>query len=851
MSDENNESFASLFIAHPGAVVLGWLIGVCIALAGLGLLLWEEQYAISSTRALEEGSGKVVEIAAEPIDPSHEGKLVHVSGPLVTEDKLTDTDFGVTVAGIRLFRHVEMFQWKEHKKKKTSGDNKVETITYTREWSSDKPKTDFAQAQEPANPEALPFPDQEFTATSVRLGAFSLSPAQIKAVKGTQPWKLTPEILDQRPADPQSRGTLDEEGKLFVSMTPGSTPQAPVVGDVRVSYELIPAQEVTIVARQSGQSLTPFQTSAGTEIDILEVGKLDAKAAFASAHEGSRIVYWALRILLMMLLSMAFFLMVRPTAQDSGWDMMRLTNNVAFLAFGVAAAVFSVLAVVGIRWLLSHPVFAVQCLGIGLVGLGILLLILRRYDRSGLFTPLARLTPESRELYRQVALDPRNLALRHQLADSLGKSSTHGQFMKTCLELEAIDEQDPRHKPLSDCWSELYNKDCRLWFLGLSKLRLWPQIGNTFAPYLWLNLGVIEKVEIRDPKVLPRNADRLFQAAPGLHEIEFQTSRYQKGNWVEIADQFDFPGIFALPHLEQVGTLDMHSARVSLETLKALANSSTLKNLKQLNVSSNSLGKDGATVLASSSGLPQLADLDLSSCSLDDAAVSALASWKRLAKLTRLNLGYNSFTREGLRDLFAPGQLTELKELILNGNELGPEGAGVLASATQLQNLAELDLESTGLGRPGLQTLANASQFASVKVLNLSSNEIDAEGLKSVLNSPLFSKVEALTLSDNPLGDAGLEALSRWPGLSHVKTLVIRSSSVTAVGIRALASSPHVSALEELDLSGSAAGVNGARAIVASETLTKLKSLKLNYSEVTEEGSKLLEVRFGKNVECY
>ena len=47
------------------------------------LLAWNEDRAVTAIKALDDGLHQVVEAPASPVDPTRQGKLLHVSGPRV------------------------------------------------------------------------------------------------------------------------------------------------------------------------------------------------------------------------------------------------------------------------------------------------------------------------------------------------------------------------------------------------------------------------------------------------------------------------------------------------------------------------------------------------------------------------------------------------------------------------------------------------------------------------------------------------------------------------------------------------------------------------------------------------
>src|SRR5216684_5777850 len=80
------------------------LFGLLLFFVSFIVLFWNEGRAVHTARSLEEGAAVVVSAAADAVNPSNDGKLVHVSGEATTTETLSDADFGVSAPAIRLER---------------------------------------------------------------------------------------------------------------------------------------------------------------------------------------------------------------------------------------------------------------------------------------------------------------------------------------------------------------------------------------------------------------------------------------------------------------------------------------------------------------------------------------------------------------------------------------------------------------------------------------------------------------------------------------------------------------------------------------------------------------------------
>ena len=156
MSDSFTETTSQSWFSRLGSAIAGVLIGIILFVASFPLLMWNEGRAIKTAQGLTEGAGIVRSVAADKVDAANDGRLVHVSGMLSTGGPVADPDFAIRVQGVRLVRHVEMYQWKEETQTETrtklgGGEERTTTYKYVRDWS-DKPVDSTGEIIESGDP---------------------------------------------------------------------------------------------------------------------------------------------------------------------------------------------------------------------------------------------------------------------------------------------------------------------------------------------------------------------------------------------------------------------------------------------------------------------------------------------------------------------------------------------------------------------------------------------------------------------------------------------------------------------------------------------------------------------------
>lgn len=362
-------STRSVGCAQVGGSCLGLMFGCGCLLFGGILLVGCENNAVTSAKSLKEGLGAAVSIESEPIDKANQGKLVHVSGITTTDKALEDKEFGVSILAVHLKRKVEMYQWHEHKKEKRNSDNRTWTVyTYDKQWKSEiVDSSQFNKRVGHNNPKLMPFEQRELTANEVKLGAFTLSDQLVKKIDCSE--TLT---LGEKNIPEQFSGKMKVAGEnLYL----GESHSNPRIGDVRVEFKMATPAMVTVVAGQSGSSLTPYDTKAGKPINLLAMGKKTKDKMFQRARMLSNLLTWTGRLFSVFMLFLGMVSAGIPLTIFGDRLVMVFGSKLTFLGMLVGAVLLTVflsLMIIGLSWVSYQPLFGVPLIFVGLLAAGLL-----------------------------------------------------------------------------------------------------------------------------------------------------------------------------------------------------------------------------------------------------------------------------------------------------------------------------------------------------------------------------------------------------------------------------------------------------------------------------------------------
>lgn len=344
----------------------GIIVGLIFVAGGVMLLFWGEGRAVKRAKALEEGASTVISVSAQAPQPGNEGKLVHFSGLTETFDELRDPLFGVITNGVKLVRNVEMYQWEENseseeRNKLGGGTETVTTYTYEKTWSSREiDSSSFKEREGHENP-SMPFSSETFVSEPVVIGDWILGGPFVGQLDLDEPKAVGEADLSGVSETVRDRMLAKNDG--FYLPAPDGDGISTRIGDVRVSFQVVPHTTVSVVGRQVGNSLVSYQAKTKSNIHLLEYGSKAADAMFETAKQQNTVLTWVLRGVGFFVIFIGLAAILKPLSVIA--DVVPFIGNVVeagttFIAFLLAAILSLITIAVG--WMFYRPLLGITLL---------------------------------------------------------------------------------------------------------------------------------------------------------------------------------------------------------------------------------------------------------------------------------------------------------------------------------------------------------------------------------------------------------------------------------------------------------------------------------------------------------
>jgi Ca2+/Na+ antiporter len=285
-----------------GQKALAWLVGGFFVTVGLAMIVGYEIYWARVVVPERNGMANAISISADKLDPQNDGKLVHVTGTLNGCQPLSDPELGVTVNALKLRRRVWMYQWQqgglqskssygvEDSHGNTTTLLKTRTYNYTREWSEKVISSRSFYNAGHDNPDQKGIPDFAVAAAPISLGGFHVTPELVEQLENFQTAPVNTTNLATVAEPLKARAKL-ADGEIFF----GADPANPAIGDLKVKMEFAPATNVSVIAKQNGNDLSPYAIGKSGSIAQLRAGTFsvpEMTGQFAKTEFQSRALVW-------------------------------------------------------------------------------------------------------------------------------------------------------------------------------------------------------------------------------------------------------------------------------------------------------------------------------------------------------------------------------------------------------------------------------------------------------------------------------------------------------------------------------------------------------------------------------
>jgi hypothetical protein len=356
----------------------GAVLGVVLFFASFPLLWWNEGNAVATQKTLDAGAKNVVSASSDKVEDANNDKLIHITGEATTDETLTDTVFGVQAKkALRLIRKAEMYQYKEESQTRTEkqlggGEKTITEYTYPQQWSEEF--QDSSTFHDPEykgkNPSQMPYKSDRWEAQKATVGAFDLTKSLVDKIQGGKELPIGSPSEVKAPA-----GYKVEHGGLYK----GDDPAAPAIGDMRITFQVVQPATVSIVDKQVGKSLQPYQVEGGNPVELLDMGEKDADSMFKEATAANNTFLWIMRVVGFALMAIGIFLVMRPLSVLG--DVVPFIGNMVGALLAVVAGLIALalsLITISIAWLFYRPLIGVPLLVAGIAGIVLVIYLARR-----------------------------------------------------------------------------------------------------------------------------------------------------------------------------------------------------------------------------------------------------------------------------------------------------------------------------------------------------------------------------------------------------------------------------------------------------------------------------------------
>ncbi len=357
MSDQFTEVTTKSWGSRLMDSLRGLFLGLILIIGSLILLWWNEGRAIHTENDLKDGSKNVVHLQSNVPLPENEDKLVHLTGMVNTNDTLNDPDFNIYTNAIALKRNVLFYQWKETSEEKTEkelggSEKKTTTYSYSKNWVSNKINSNnFKKPEGHINNSAYSYSNSSYEAENVFIDSFKLSKEVIDKISNFEPF----------PLDSSSKNDSYKISSNTIYLGSDNLENNPQIGDVKISFEVVKSSQlVSVISKQSQNTLVPFVGKNGSSINELMYGEVSADVMFKEAISNNKMITWLLRLLGLVFCISGFTLLFKPLVIIG--DFVPFIGSIVSIGTGLVSTILGMILsfiTVAIAWFFYRPIISI------------------------------------------------------------------------------------------------------------------------------------------------------------------------------------------------------------------------------------------------------------------------------------------------------------------------------------------------------------------------------------------------------------------------------------------------------------------------------------------------------------
>ncbi len=339
------------------------IVGVVLFISAVLVLWFNEGNCAANNKIASYVNKNATPVEITSVDKINDNKLITVSGQAETAESLSDGIITVPNA-LALKRSVEMYQWEEDKKTESKtkvGGTTTETTTYTYDkvWSENEIDSSKFHNTSYSNP-PFTLKSERYNAKTGKFGDFVLSDVQTGAIGDLEPY---------------TKLAQNYQYKIFQNYYyKGNNPQAPNIGDVRISYSYMPSgAKISVIGLQrSDKTITPMVSKFG-RIYIQYNGLLSQAEMVEKFKKDNAFTTNIFRVFGFLLMFIGLNILLRPLSVLLSFIPLfeklvsAITGGIVFLI-----SIILSMAIIAVAWLFYRPVAAV-CLLVIVVALAVLI----------------------------------------------------------------------------------------------------------------------------------------------------------------------------------------------------------------------------------------------------------------------------------------------------------------------------------------------------------------------------------------------------------------------------------------------------------------------------------------------